>query len=918
MLEKLKAHKPDLTMITFIALVVSLFFWKVVFLAKPISRICILGTRDVLFRQYFASVECGYDESLYLLLSPYYRLVAHYWRDLQLPLWNPYAGWGQPLLGDIQAMVFSPLVFLFSLNPTTSFFNILLVLEVFVAASGTYILSRHMKLDRCAALFASTSYAFCPYFLYFLELLPGKNAAFLPWIFWLFMRLSTGPSLKRAVICAFGCSVFIASGHPETSFIGVTFATLCMVINFALRKEALTGLRWTAIVASIALCLSAPVILPFLEFLLSSDCYKFAHAATVHPPVQAMILNLLQPMYWGASPYLGFLTLSLIALSFFVRGDKCNYVVAFLISSLAAFIGLCRPLFFGTLLDWTPASLVPGIYCAQVYLLQLAVLSAFGCGYFFDQLKVGKNKAFIVFLACLIITCFFPAVLNLCGFSFKSGNFDNGVKDMTFNSRVWLISLALSASVCFVFYLKSRNKIPQIVLCVVVIALSFCSQGLANRLSLPNQPVFDYDMNDPLPFLMKKGERVLPIGFDVLAPNTNEVFRIPAIGMHNVMQPARYKEFMASLGAKITTFNKVVDKLPLPKHVDYCGIRYVISLAPVYGEGDETPKPQEVDLKGGIYFEGSPEISLSYASVAYDNRKAEARGKLRFIISEGMESRFYFTPVVNDEKGTPVWFGGLMPVRKGRGRAEIKKTAADSDDVDLSALVPTKLKPGQKFYAGLQVVDSSNLKILKPITNQSGTTKIFGKVIVLSGYSFANPDLASNELHYRFVSESGPHHVRVYENTRTLGRAYLVFSSQLAASPEEALKVVSDKEFQGLSKVVLEGINHYPEQKMPVAREGISVPLGKVLPNRLEMDVTSPEAGYLVLTDTYFPGWKATLDGRPVEIVRANYLFRAVCVPKGAHHIVFSYEPTSFTIAILLFFAGAAVSVWLLWRGERP
>lgn len=71
---------------------------------------------------------------------------------------------------------------------------------------------------------------------------------------------------------------------------------------------------------------------------------------------------------------------------------------------------------------------------------------------------------------------------------------------------------------------------------------------------------------------------------------------------------------------------------------------------------------------------------------------------------------------------------------------------------------------------------------------------------------------------------------------------------------------------------------------------------------------TSGEGGVLVLSDQYYPGWRAEVDGEPVEIVRADVAFRAVCVPAGEHTVTFTYRPTSF-------FAGAASSAvgWALW-----
>jgi uncharacterized membrane protein YfhO len=74
-------------------------------------------------------------------------------------------------------------------------------------------------------------------------------------------------------------------------------------------------------------------------------------------------------------------------------------------------------------------------------------------------------------------------------------------------------------------------------------------------------------------------------------------------------------------------------------------------------------------------------------------------------------------------------------------------------------------------------------------------------------------------------------------------------------------------------------------------------------PERVEILAESRgENVYLILSDAWYPGWQATLDGQPVPILRANGMFRAVHVPPGQHEIVFTYRSKPFEI-------GTAVSI---------
>jgi hypothetical protein len=64
-------------------------------------------------------------------------------------------------------------------------------------------------------------------------------------------------------------------------------------------------------------------------------------------------------------------------------------------------------------------------------------------------------------------------------------------------------------------------------------------------------------------------------------------------------------------------------------------------------------------------------------------------------------------------------------------------------------------------------------------------------------------------------------------------------------------------------------------------------------PNGIVLSVSSEESGWLVLHDVWYPGWKAYVDGENKTVLRADYLFRAVEVPKGEHEVKFVYRPIS-------------------------
>lgn len=65
---------------------------------------------------------------------------------------------------------------------------------------------------------------------------------------------------------------------------------------------------------------------------------------------------------------------------------------------------------------------------------------------------------------------------------------------------------------------------------------------------------------------------------------------------------------------------------------------------------------------------------------------------------------------------------------------------------------------------------------------------------------------------------------------------------------------------------------------------------------KIVIQIQTPQDGYFVLSETWYPGWSATLDGKSTAIVKANYLFQGVKLQSGIHTLEFSYNPLSFRI----------------------
>lgn len=149
--------------------------------------------------------------------------------------------------------------------------------------------------------------------------------------------------------------------------------------------------------------------------------------------------------------------------------------------------------------------------------------------------------------------------------------------------------------------------------------------------------------------------------------------------------------------------------------------------------------------------------------------------------------------------------------------------------------------------------------------------------------------------------------LKVYTSLDALPRARLARHVRFATTPEQALSLL--RAGKG-GEAIIEG----PPGEVPddgcVERIGRSV-IVKDEPEEVRVWTQTSCAGYLVLADTYVPGWRATVDGVAKPIRYADYAFRAVVVPPGTHEVIFRYAPSTVRIGLGLSSLGIVVALGL-------
>ena len=150
----------------------------------------------------------------------------------------------------------------------------------------------------------------------------------------------------------------------------------------------------------------------------------------------------------------------------------------------------------------------------------------------------------------------------------------------------------------------------------------------------------------------------------------------------------------------------------------------------------------------------------------------------------------------------------------------------------------------------------------------------------------------------------------VWENPDVLPRAFVVPRTAPLPDRPQVLDALKRTDFR--QTVLLEGWR----DELAAAAPGAAYRAADVIgyrPNRVVLREDGP-AGWLVLADVWFPGWKCTVNGQPAEVRRGDFLFRAVAVPSGPCEIVFTFEPESYRRGCELSL-GAAALVAVLFLG---
>lgn len=132
-----------------------------------------------------------------------------------------------------------------------------------------------------------------------------------------------------------------------------------------------------------------------------------------------------------------------------------------------------------------------------------------------------------------------------------------------------------------------------------------------------------------------------------------------------------------------------------------------------------------------------------------------------------------------------------------------------------------------------------------------------------------------------------------FANMHPMGHAWVNYSVHKVASPDEAMEAVLDPAFDPRREVVVEDKLAWVYRYQGEEQVGLPDAEIRSSPNEVEYTVTLHHHGIFVVSESFYPGWDATVDKYPAAIVAADYVLRGVELPPGTHHVRFRYRPKS-------------------------
>jgi len=886
----------------------------------------------------------GDAEVFYL---PHYRVPPS--------LWNPDSMTGFPETADPQVMTwYLPAMLLSRLGMP---WNIFLILAYVLAAWFTYLYLNALTGQKYAALAGGVVFSLSGFMVSHLgHTAMIHTAAWIPGLLWVLEEMAQEFRVRWVLIGGFIGSQCVLAGHPQIMLYGAALAGAYVVFRICVldgyRARYFVG---AAAMALLALTLSAPQLMATKEFApmtlrarLSFEAFgsyslsPFQLATLVFPCLfggaGASFVDHI-PFFAAGGPtetagFAGFAAaeLAVIALLGKKRRSFAGFWIASCTLALLAAMGGSTPM--GKILYHLPGF---GMFRAQgrfVVIIGLAMAVLAGCGIatLLEKQKHWRDlwPALLplagLWTAGLAIGPIFGARMREAAVSQGYSNLPVMAWD---NRWIWipLVFGTVVSVLILALVQRPRSAIRRILLLAGMTA-ELASFGwysewrfVSPKDSATRPSILAEKCRDKL---RTSGGRYLWVErwgryAETMPPDVNVSWRIPAVSKYGPLMPSRYSDLL-----ELQSNGRMTGQWwdPLNRSIDLVGMRLVTFPTDTHGIRNYrgVPFPND-DLAlsaghgcgatsdSGRILIGSPRIASRIAVVSLMG------------CSTGYTQG---TPMLEMRLRAPDGRQSILDLRAGIDTAEWAATCPDvvptmhHRPAEVFARFPAQRDQGvcqeQRYVTFLDLPKTMPVQEVdyRWLPQGPGVVQIL-KLVLLDGNAPARAvrteDIwTGDRSRWKEFARSGG--VAVYENLRACPRVWIV-PETVSLAPDEIKRAIQT------SKLPDGGV--YDPAGMALIEE----PLGLREPpdpdvkawvvddrhTTLDIQTHNRMPAFLVLGDLYYPGWKATVNGRPTRIFETNYIQRGVLVPAGRNFVRFEFHPASLYAGLGVSGAGLLLAI---------
>lgn|GEM_PF-2394379 len=862
--------------------------------------------------------------------EPYNKFASISIKNGDFPLWNPYAGLaGSPFLADGQTGPLEPLQFLFFFVPDKYWpysIDLQLLLRFFISGYFCYLFARRQKIDFLGGISASVIFLFSSYFVGYGNHAQIKTEALLPLVLYGYDRLANLRDNRGIGICALFIGWAIIAAMPESTFFVLLLGSLWYFYKSTLQSGAEKKLELYQffiilgrflVTAILGLAISAAYLLPFLEFvgIAKSIHTPGASSATFH---LSTFFNLVFPASNILYLRVGFFPLLCLVLS--IRNTRSwseHRSSIFFFSSYAI-------LFIFTIYDFPITNWIKDLpIFNQLYFSKYPIPSIVFCLAILAGITIDKTS--ISKVTHKDVTATIVAILIISSILFFLTNASEYFLTYTSNNSFLIISVMVLMIFSFfaLYILIYRYKSSAINLWVLQIGVVMLAMlepfywGLIIHRPERSDP---YPKTSLIKFLKQDKKEFRIFGLDgIIYPDIATAYQLADIRWLNPLVQQRAYDFSQLFieSAEIEEMRLTGTVLPISDEMfDLLNVKYVLSQTssiedfsdcllmsenrPYFGENTihsqilkQNRENNQILFEQALNTNGLQKTAiLAHPPQKFSVNLIVPKEALFLNFSIGLNQEI-FSP----EKGDGVGFH--ISIIEGEKEQELFFMYIDPKNNHCERKwfeehISVKKWAGKKITL-LFSTDPG------PLGDESWDWAYWGSI------NFSTmPDQILKEDRIEVFEKYTPvykyQNISVFQNNTVLPRAFIVHNVVNVPNFDTAIKIMDNGRFNLQKTAIVEELPTNLENLINTKEAFVQeqAQAKQFSSDSIQVKVSTQAPGLLILTDQYYPGWNAYVNGIQKPIFAVNGIFRGVFLEKGNYIIEFKYEPSSFTVGLIL------------------